>query len=201
MSAEKDYLSLPLSEFLADIAAKSPTPGGGSVAAAVGGLAASLACMVIEYTIGKPRFAEHEARLRERLSEFKSVSRAFGELMAQDMQAYTAVVAARKSEPAVRDAASLRAISVPMEIVTKAVGLLAVLEAVKSFSNPQLIGDLRASAVLVCAAAQAAGCTVRDNLGTMGDPAAANRLRVLLEDSLASAESCRDSVLQFEPGK
>ncbi len=54
MSASKDYLRLPLHDFLADVAARTPTPGGGSVAAAVGALGAALARMALAYTEGRP---------------------------------------------------------------------------------------------------------------------------------------------------
>ena len=50
VSPGKDYFCLPLRDFLADIAARTPTPGGGSVAAAVGAFAAALARMALAYT-------------------------------------------------------------------------------------------------------------------------------------------------------
>ena len=55
MSAQRDYLSLPMRAFLTDLAARSPTPGGGSLAALLGALAASQAQMVIAYTLGKKK--------------------------------------------------------------------------------------------------------------------------------------------------
>src|SRR3989442_5804301 len=54
-----------VAEFLEDTASANPTPGGGSVSALAGALAAALATMVARLTIGKPKYAEHEARMRE----------------------------------------------------------------------------------------------------------------------------------------
>ncbi len=81
MSPEKDYLSLPLQTFLADLAAKSPTPGGGSVAALAGAVAACQARMVLEYSVGRAKGAEHEPRLREVLAEFGRAEQAFSCVM------------------------------------------------------------------------------------------------------------------------
>ena len=53
-----------VAEFLEDTASANPTPGGGSVSALAGALAAALATMVARLTIGKPKYAEHEARGR-----------------------------------------------------------------------------------------------------------------------------------------
>ena len=47
------------------VAAGTPTPGGGSVAALCGVLASSLGQMVCNITIGKPKFAANEPRLKE----------------------------------------------------------------------------------------------------------------------------------------
>jgi formiminotetrahydrofolate cyclodeaminase len=50
---------------LAQIAAKSPTPGGGAVACATGALAAALAGMVVSYSLGKKSLAAHQADLEK----------------------------------------------------------------------------------------------------------------------------------------
>ena len=121
MSADKDYLSLPLRTFLADLAAKTPTPGGGSVAALTGALAAAQARMCVEYTVGKPKFAAHETKLREALAEFKRAEEAFGRLMAEDMAAYERLSAANKADdPTEQQQAVATAAAVPMEIAALA---------------------------------------------------------------------------------
>jgi formiminotetrahydrofolate cyclodeaminase len=194
MSADKDYLSLPLHELLTDIATKSPTPGGGSVAALVGSLSCSLACMVLQFTIGKPKFAEHEPHLKELLCDLTRAGEKFTSLMAEDMRAYEAVLAARKAEPQIREQASARATAVPMDIVMLAGSVAACIDELKSFVNPHLLGDLRASAVLAHAAARAAGGTVRDNLPSLPDREEAARIERQVEALVHQAENHCNSV-------
>ena len=55
------FSTLTLGDFLAATASKAPTPGGGAVAGVTVALGAALGQMVIEYTLGKKRFAEHAA--------------------------------------------------------------------------------------------------------------------------------------------
>ncbi|MCL2330492.1 MAG: cyclodeaminase/cyclohydrolase family protein, partial [Phycisphaerae bacterium] len=171
MSAGKDYLSLPLRTFWADLASRSPTPGGGSVAASVGATAASLGCMVVEYTIGKPRFAEHESRLQSILAELKAAAETFGRLMAADMEAYGAVVAARKLDAVAQAQANAKALAVPMEIVALAAQVAALLDELGPITNPQLNGDLRISLILAVATADSAATLVRDNLPNLSNEA------------------------------
>ena len=57
-----------LADFLNAAAAKQPTPGGGSIAALAGALAASMGEMVLNYSIGKKSLAEHEPALRDALA-------------------------------------------------------------------------------------------------------------------------------------
>jgi len=199
MSADKDYLSLPLRELLADIAAKSPTPGGGSVAALVGSLSCSLACMVLQFTIGKPRFAEHQTQLQELLDDLAQAGTKFTTLMNEDMRAYEAVLAARKQEPSIRDQAQLRATRVPMDIVMLAESVVACLDELKSFVNPHLLGDLRAAACLAHATARAAGGTVRDNLPYLADGQEAARLERQAAALLLQAQAHCDAVVNYQP--
>lgn len=199
MSETADYLSQPLSAFLADAGAKSPTPGGGSVAAVVGALAASLARMAVAYTAGKPRFAEHQDRLEQLLSEFQEASAAFGELIREDMVAYREFAASRKADdPAVKERSLMRAITVPMEIVALAGAIAARTDEIKSFTNPYLLSDLRAAAILAAATADAAATSVRVNLPELADRREAERIENKLDLLLARAARHRDTVAHYE---
>src|SRR6187551_2880116 len=82
--------------FLTAAAAKQPTPGGGSIAALTGALAASMGEMVLNYSVGKKSLAAHEPAMREALAEFTRARRLLLALMVEDQVAYEALTAARK---------------------------------------------------------------------------------------------------------
>src|SRR5947208_14532089 len=67
-------LDLAVHDFSAQLAAKQPTPGGGSAAALAGALGAGLVSMVCRYTVGRKRFADVEEavqRVLERSEELR----------------------------------------------------------------------------------------------------------------------------------
>ena len=199
MSANKDYPSLPLGEFLADLAGRSPTPGGGSVAALVGALAAAQAPMVIEYTVGKARWAEKEPRLRELLEEFKRARDMFVQLMSEDMAAYERLAASGRADDAgERERAVAVAAAVPMEVVALASAVAARLDEIKSFVNPYLLSDLHVAAVLAHAAARSAGMNVRINLDQLADRKEAEQLANQLDTLLARTARHHDAVVQYQ---
>ena len=55
--AGMSFTPLTLDQFLDSVAAKTPAPGGGAVASAVGALSAALAGMVVSYSTGKKNLA------------------------------------------------------------------------------------------------------------------------------------------------
>src|SRR3954465_1046993 len=59
----------PIDQFLNAAAAKQPAPGGGSVTALVGALAASMGEMTVNYSVGKKGLEEHQDELRAALAE------------------------------------------------------------------------------------------------------------------------------------
>ena len=200
MSSDKNYLSLPLREFLEDAAARTPTPGGGSVAAVVGALAASLGRMVIEYTVGKPKYADHEPRLRELLDEFKRAGDMFGMLMHEDMAAYERLAASRKSDDVEeQQRASATAVAVPMEIVVLAGAVAARLDEIKTHINPNLLSDLQTAAILAYAAARSASTNVRANVVQLEDRKEAKRLDNQLDMLLGRTGRHRNTVVHYQP--
>lgn len=86
-----------LSEFTARLAARTPTPGGGSAAAAAGAMGAALGEMVLAYSAGSDDAAPDAAR--QQLTAARS---RFLGLVEEDAQAYADTITARratKSQP------------------------------------------------------------------------------------------------------
>jgi len=200
MNADKDYLWLPMREFLADLAARTATPGGGTVAALVGAIAAAQARMVIEYSRGKGASAQQEARLAELLEEFKRATDMFTQLMREDMAAYERFAASRKSgQPGEKERALAMAVTVPMEIVVLGGAVLARLDELKTLVNPSLLGDLRVAALLSHGSARAASVTIGVNLEGLPDRNEAERLANRLDILLGRAGRHRSAVVHYHP--
>jgi len=198
LSAGKDYLSLPLRDFLADVAARTPTPGGGSVAAAVGALGAALARMALAYTVGRPAGAGDDERLSALADELAGAGRQFEQLMAEDMAAYEQYAAARKADDERKQQALLRAVAVPMEIIVLAGAIAARLDEVKALINPHLLPDLQAAAVLASAAARAASTSARVNLAELANRREADRLENQLDLLLGRLARHRNAVVHYQ---
>lgn len=198
MSADKQYLSLPMKQFLDDLAAKSPTPGGGGVAAVAGALAAAQARMVVEYTIGKKQYAEHDQRLKEVLEEFKRAGDMFGQLLSEDMAAYERLASAYKAgDKNELDKAVATATAVPMEIVFLACAVAARADEIKSFVNYNLLCDLRVTAILAYASARSASTAVHVNMENMSDRKEAARLENQLDMVLGRTARHRNAVVHY----
>lgn len=200
MNAGADYRGLPLGRFLDDVAARTPAPGGGGVAAAVGAMAAALARMTVEYTVGKKKYAEHQARLRGLLDEFRRAGAMLGELIGEDMAAYERYAAAQKSADVAEQArATATAVAVPMEIMAVAEAVVARLDEAKGFLNPALYGDVQVAAILADAVVASAAILARGNLGSLPDPVEARDLGGRLDSLLSHARAHRDAVVAYRP--
>src|SRR3954462_12717033 len=85
-------------DFLTALAAKQPTPGGGSVAALAGALSAAMGEMVLNYSVGRKNTpAQVDAELRAVLQQLTRARSLLLELMIEDQGAFEALTAARKA--------------------------------------------------------------------------------------------------------
>jgi formiminotetrahydrofolate cyclodeaminase len=82
------YKEQTLKKYLDDLAAKLPAPGGGSAAALAAALGASLISMVVNFTLGKPKYAEYEKGLKQILSKSERLREEFLNLVDLDVTAY-----------------------------------------------------------------------------------------------------------------
>ena len=166
-----------VAEFLEDTASANPTPGGGSVSALAGALAAALATMVARLTIGKPKYAEHEARMREAEAGAEALRRELFDLAHEDARAYEAYRSASRlsqrtpEEVALRERALVEAARnatrVPLHTAEACVRALEVALEVATYGNPNAVSDAGVAAWLARGGAEGAALNVRINLSDL----------------------------------
>jgi glutamate formiminotransferase / formiminotetrahydrofolate cyclodeaminase len=167
--------------FVASVAASTPTPGGGSVVAHVGALAAALTQMVAGLTVGKKRYAAVEAEMRELGVRAASLGSRLAQLVDADARAYGAVFEAYKMPKEPADAATARqqaiehaligAAEVPLETARVAAEVADVAAAVAARGNTNAVSDAGVAALLADAACRGAAYNVRINVAALPDRA------------------------------
>jgi formiminotetrahydrofolate cyclodeaminase len=182
--------SRTVESFLGAAAAKQPTPGGGSVAALVGALSASMGEMVLNYSVGRKDVAPQEEKLRKVLGELTRARQLLLQLMAEDQAAYEAYSRIRKeggpSDP--RFAAALLAcIRVPQSVAATAVAVLELCDRVADYINPHLASDMAVCAELAMATVRCALYNVRVNLSDISDEGERRRFETHNARTLSSA--------------
>ncbi len=170
-----------IESFLTATAARQPTPGGGSVAALAGALAAAIGEMVLQYSIGKKDLVSHEPKLKSAAHQLQQARGVLLQLMVEDQEAYGELTDARKlpaddADKASRVTAAVTAcIRCPEGIGATALAILKVCDEVVNIANPWLLSDLAVSADLAMATIRAASYNVRVNLSSVADAAARSR--------------------------
>jgi methenyltetrahydrofolate cyclohydrolase len=190
-----DILVLSVQDFVAATAARTPTPGGGSVAALCGALSAALGAMSMEFTAGKKAYAAYEAETRAALAAFKSAGDNLRELVVEDIAAYEALAPLLKL-PADQRAANpdylaavVAAIRVPETIMGFALAVLERCTMMAEKTNKFLIGDLGVAAAYAHATVEAAELMVRTNLPLLPNQEEAAAVRRNMGELTAKADA------------
>lgn len=188
MEAGSGILECRVAELLEKVAARTPAPAGGSVAALTLALAAALAEMAARFSDDQwpdaPSAVTEASALRERATP----------LAQDDADAYGAVLKARrlaKDDPARKGAlaASLdQAIAVPLEIARVAAKTAALARRVANHGNPRLRADALAAATLAASAARVAANLVATNLEEAEDDERVGEARRLAARAAAAVD-------------
>ncbi len=166
-------------EFVGAVAAETPTPGGGSVSALGGALAAALGEMVCRITLRRKSFAGHFSTLEKALSRLSTLRARLVGNIDRDAQSYEAVVAAMKlpksSESEARqrakaiEEASKQAAAVPLQTAEMTSEVAQVVEGLRSITVPQAASDLAVARYLAESSVSGAVENVRANLPAIQD--------------------------------
>jgi formiminotetrahydrofolate cyclodeaminase len=193
--------------FLDQLASSSPTPGGGSVAALTGALAAGLVSMVCQLTVGRPRYAAFEAEAQAILAQSEAIRARLTDLIQIDVVAYSTVAAAYKlpkddpTRTAAIAAAMVVATDVPLQIAEQAAALLPLALPVAQQGNRTAVGDVVAGAQLAVACVHAALINVDANVGLLADHPGRDAFVARQEAARAGIEAQRDAIVTVAMGR
>lgn len=170
MSNDVTSISTPLSDWIAAAGAKQPTPGGGSVTAIVGALAAAMGEMTVNYSLGrKSNTADDEAVLRRVLAELTRARPMLLRLCEEDQIAYSGWQTTKKLDPAdpARTDAIAASIAVPQAIMAASLVVLDLAVTAAPHANPWLLSDLMICGELATTAVRCGSYNVKANLADL----------------------------------
>lgn len=210
-SKSKKLTSLTCEEFAQETASESPAPGGGSVSAYMGALAASLGTMVAN-------LSAHKAGWDDRWEEFSNFAddgqQSVEHLLAlvdEDTAAFNRVMNAIKmpksteEERSLRDremeAATLYATEVPLRTMEAAVGAFPLLEAMAETGNPASVSDAGVGALAARAAVLGAGLNVKINAAGLVDKKKATQLVTRAEEYASEAVAAEKQIMAIVNSK
>jgi formiminotetrahydrofolate cyclodeaminase len=197
-SSSKRLSDLTVESFVAAAAADTPAPGGGSVAALAGALGAALAMMVAGLTVGRERYAAHDAEMRSLLAQADALREELVALMDADTAAYTAVMAAyrlpkdtetQRAERAAAVQTALRgAADTPLAAAAACADVLRLAVQAATHGNRNAASDAAVSALMAHAGLCGAARNVRINLKSIGDDAFCRAAEARVADLLRAGE-------------
>ncbi|MFP4355824.1 MAG: cyclodeaminase/cyclohydrolase family protein [Phycisphaerae bacterium] len=178
---QTDIFSRPVSSFLDELAAKQPTPGGGSVAALAAALAAGLGQMSLAYSQGKKNLATHAEAHEKLAGKLEAIQKMARRLLTEDMEAFNLYQRAQSMDEGPEKLQASRmalaaAINVPRELAKLSLAMLDELYRMTDKVTPWLVSDLKAAAAMAVAAVRLSEYNVQINAAQLDDTLAAGDL-------------------------
>ncbi|PKL08456.1 MAG: glutamate formimidoyltransferase [Spirochaetae bacterium HGW-Spirochaetae-7] len=202
--AKAPLVAMSVERFVDEVSSDSPAPGGGSVAALAGSLAAALAAMVANLTVGKKGYESTWEAMSGLAVKAQAVKARLTNAVDDDTNAFNAVMDAMKmpkatpAEKAARDAALQAgyksAVAVPLSTAEACVeALMLAQESVAG--NRNSASDAGVAALMARAGAHGAALNVLINLGSIADPDYVSSMKAAVAGLRASADELCDKVV------
>ena len=195
-----------LQSFVSRLASKAPVPGGGGAAALMGALAAALCEMAGNLTVGKPKYARHEADQRRMIAACESLRERFLRLIEADAEAFAPLSEAYsmpKDAPDYQQTmtrVTLCAARPPRQMLACCCETVALLEEMLEKCSRLMISDVGCGAAAAEAAMKAAYLNVLINTRSLPENAEANALEAecaaMLQTWLPRARAVSDAVAE-----
>ena len=192
--------------FACETASESPAPGGGSISAYMGALAAALGTMVANLSSHKRGWDDRWKEFSDIAEQGQALMQELLDLVDEDTAAFDRIMACfgmpkgTEEEKAARAAAleeaTLYAASVPLKTMEASLKAFPVLLAMAEKGNPASASDAGVGALAARAACRGAELNVRINASGLKDPKPAEPLIARAAAILKEAEALEAQVLE-----
>ena len=200
-----------IEEFLDALASQAATPGGGGAAAIIGAMGAALVSMVCNLTIGKKKYAEVEADMKDVLGKTEALRQRLTGMIEDDAKAFDAVMGAygmakeTDQQKAARDqaiqAALRQATDVPMRCCHAAREVIDLAAIAADKGNLNVISDAGVGVLAAYAALRSAALNVFTNARMITDKTFAEAKLKELNQLLAGAGAATEKAYGIVKGK
>ena len=178
--------NMTIQEFAMQTASNEPVPGGGSISALAGSLAAALTEMVAGLTIGKKKYADVEEEMKAAVEPMKAVCAQLLDDIKRDSESFDQYMQAltlpkeTEEEKAARTEAMQNglkaAVEVPLSVAKAACGILPYAETMVVKGNKTAVTDALVATMMARTAVLGAGFNVKINLESIKDQEYVDRI-------------------------
>ena len=190
--------------FIEELAAPTPTPGGGSAGAYAGAMGAGLVSMVAGLTIGKKKYADVEAEMQAIRVVAENLRKELTQAVDDDAASFEVLMAKFKlpketdEQKSARDAAitqaTLNAAHIPLHVSGDALKVMELALKCAKHGLQSAISDAMSGFAMARAALTAAGYNVRINLNSLADKSIGERMLTELAEHESKADKLEDEI-------
>src|SRR5215211_645944 len=190
--------------FIEELAAPTPTPGGGSAAAYAGAMGAGLVAMVAGLTMGKMKYADVEAEMQAIRVVAEKLRKELTQAVDDDASAFEALMGTFKlpketdEEKSTRKAAiisaTLNAAHIPLHVAEHVIKVMELALKCAKEGNVNAISDSMSGFAMCRASLTAAGYNVRININSLEDKSVGDRMIEELKELEAKADELEKEI-------
>lgn len=210
-ASEKSLVKMNLRQFCNETLSDSPAPGGGSVAALLGSLGASLGGMVANLSASKRGWDDKLEYFSDWATKAQQLKDELLFLVDEDTAAFNKVMAAFALPKESADEKTARSMAiqkanqyaaeVPLRVMETASKSYELLSEMADKGNPASISDVAVGLLATRACIEGAAMNVRINLAGLKDEKAASALRKKLQEIRTESESRFDEINRIVESK
>lgn len=204
---KKRLVDMIVEGFVNELASESPAPGGGSVSALSGALAAGLASMVASLTIGKKNYKQYDEIMTKILIQSQHLKNMYVDLVDKDTEAFNDYMLAlkmpkktenekKKRTQAIQHAAEY-ATEIPFNVLNLAASMMELAEGLVEMGNTNALSDAAVCAIQAKAAAEGAWMNVMINLPTIKNEEIVRNVKTKSDEILEEIKKNKEKIINL----